>query len=72
MAAEKDLNHFGEFLLELLEERGLTVADLARIISARPEAPKITEEDMLRIMSAEGEEFGELMAAFNAAVLREN
>ena len=59
--------------MELLEERGMTVADLAEIISARPKAPEVSGEDILRIMTAEpGEDFRELVAAFDEAVLYEN
>lgn len=73
MAAEKDLNEFGAVLLELLEARGMTVAELAAIISARPEAPEITEEEILATMTAEpGEEFMRLVAAFDEALQSEN
>lgn len=73
MTEEKDLDELGRVLLEFLEERGMTAADLAEIISARPEAPEISGEDVLRIMTAApGEEFRELAAAFDEAVLREN
>ncbi len=51
----------------------MSVADLAEMIRARPEAPEVSGEDILRIMTAEpGEEFRELMAAFDEAVLYEN
>jgi hypothetical protein len=51
----------------------MSVADLAEIIRARPEAPEVSGEDILRIMTAEpGGEFRELMAAFDEAVLYEN
>ncbi len=67
------MNPFGEVLLELLEARGLSVADLAERISARPEAPEMSEEDLLAVMTAEpGEEFARLMYAIEAAVLHEN
>ncbi len=73
MAEEKDLNPFGAALLRLLEKQDMTVADLAAMISAYPEYPEISGEDILRIMTAEpGEEFRMLMAAFDQAVLREN
>jgi hypothetical protein len=49
------------------------VAELAERISARPEAPEITEEEILATMMSEpGEEFMRLMHAFDEAVLREN
>lgn len=73
MAEEKDLNPFGEVLMGLMEARGMTAADLAAMISAKPENPEITEEELLAVMTAEpGEEFNELLAVFDAGVLREN
>lgn len=51
----------------------MAAADLAEIINARPENFEVSGEAILRIMTAEpGEEFRNLMAAFDEAVLREN
>jgi hypothetical protein len=73
MTEEKDLNPFGAALLQLLEARGMSLEDLAEIISARPEAPEISGEDITRIMTSEpGEEFMSLMNAFDEAVVKEN
>jgi antitoxin component HigA of HigAB toxin-antitoxin module len=41
------MNPSGEVLLELLEARGMSVADLAEIIRARSEACEVSGEDIL-------------------------
>jgi hypothetical protein len=67
------MNPFGEVLLKLLEDRGMSVADLAERISQMPEAPEMGEDDLLAVMTAEpGEEFLRLMSALDAAFLYEN
>lgn len=73
MAEEKDLTPFGQVLMGLLDARGMTAADLAEMISAKPEAPEMIKEDILAVMTAEpGEEIMRLMHAFDEAVQSEN
>jgi hypothetical protein len=67
------MNPFGEVLLDLMEDRGLSVADLAERISQMPEGSELSEEELLDAMTAApGEEFGRLVNAFDAALLYEN
>ncbi len=66
------MNEFGAVLLELLEARGLDVYDLAERISAMPGAPEISGENLLAVMTADGEEFQRLMSAHEESVLHEN
>jgi hypothetical protein len=69
----RSMNPFGVVLLELLEARGIPVAELVERISQSPGAPEISGDELLAIMTSEpGEEFRELMAAFDEAVLYEN
>ena len=59
--------------MEMLEARGMSVEDLAETISQMPEAPEISGDELLAVMTAEpGEEFARLMNAFDEAVLYEN
>ena len=72
------MNPFGEVLLDLMEDRGLSVADLAERISQMPEGSEMSEEELLDMMMAApmaaalGEGFRRLVNAFDAALLYEN
>ena len=71
------MNPFGEVLLKLMEDRGLSVADLAERISQMPEGSEMSEEELLDMMMAApmaalGEGFRRLVNAFDAALLYEN
>jgi hypothetical protein len=66
------MNPFGEVLLDLMEDRGLSMADLAERISQMPEGSELSEEELLdAMMAAPGEEVGRLVNAFDAALLYE-
>jgi hypothetical protein len=62
---ETVMNPFGEALSEIMEERGVSVGELAELIREASGAPEVTEGYIVALMTTQdGEEFTRLMNSF--------